>query len=138
MRSLTDECRACWGATCKSGCPAGVDASAFIKAFSGGDIKRAYEIIADANAYPETCSYTCPAEELCQNNCTALMLEGDSVPIQRIQRFVSAEARNRGWTAIKPGAPINKKAAVIGLGPAGIACAAELIRNGVCTISDVI
>ena len=131
MRGLTGECRSCWGASCKGKCPAGVDASAFVRAFGEGDLKKAYEIIAEANALPETCSYACPAEELCQSGCAARTLDGEPVPIQQIQRFITKEARARGWTKIKPGAPNGKKVAVIGFGPAGVACAAELIRNGI-------
>jgi NADPH-dependent glutamate synthase beta subunit-like oxidoreductase/2,4-dienoyl-CoA reductase-like NADH-dependent reductase (Old Yellow Enzyme family) len=131
LKTLADECRTCWGATCKGKCPAGVDAARFIQAFYEGDLQKAYETITEANALPETCSYTCPAEELCQSGCTAQIQDGEAVPVQQLQRFVSGEARKRGYTQITAGKPSGKKAAVVGFGPAGIACAVELVKQGI-------
>jgi glutamate synthase (NADPH/NADH) small chain len=108
-----------------------VDAARFVQAFYEGDLKRAYDVVAEANALPETCSFTCPAEELCQSGCTAQIQDGEAVPIQQLQRFISQEARKRGYTKVKAGTPNGRKAAIAGFGPAGIACAVELIRQGV-------
>jgi NADPH-dependent glutamate synthase beta subunit-like oxidoreductase/2,4-dienoyl-CoA reductase-like NADH-dependent reductase (Old Yellow Enzyme family) len=130
MRELAQECRNCWGATCKGDCPAGVDASAFIRAFEQGDLKESYEIIARSNALPEASSFTCPAEDLCERSCTKRTLEGTSIPIQAIQRFVAQTARQRGYTKVTGGPANGKKVAVIGFGPAGIACTIELIKQG--------
>jgi NADPH-dependent glutamate synthase beta subunit-like oxidoreductase/2,4-dienoyl-CoA reductase-like NADH-dependent reductase (Old Yellow Enzyme family) len=131
VKSLGEECRNCWGAGCKGGCPADLDIPAFIDAFYVGDIKKAYEIIAEKNILGETCSYTCPVEELCEKKCTLQTQVGTAIPIELIQRTITSEARKLGYTKINAAPATGKKVAVVGYGPAGISVAANLIKHGV-------
>lgn len=130
VRDLAQNCRNCWGAACKGNCPAGVDVPRFINAFYDGNIKGAYEIIRENNLIPETCAYTCPAEALCEKSCTAGILSKNTVPVHEIQKFISVEARKKGWTKVNASHSIGKKVAVIGFGPAGIACSTYLVEKG--------
>jgi len=134
-REFIDEfaksCYNCHGAPCKANCPAGMDIPGFIKLFHQGKTREAYELMREKNILPETCAYTCPVEELCEKDCTAGILGGKSVPIHEIQKFIAVEARENGWTETKAGVPNGKKVAVIGFGPAGIACSTRLVEKGV-------
>jgi NADPH-dependent glutamate synthase beta subunit-like oxidoreductase/2,4-dienoyl-CoA reductase-like NADH-dependent reductase (Old Yellow Enzyme family) len=130
VKSLAEKCRSCWGASCMGDCPAGVDVPGFIKAFLGGDTKKAYEIIREKNILAEACAYTCPAEVQCEKNCTSGILDKSTVPVHELQKFIAAEARKKGWSKIAPAAPNGKKVAVIGFGAAGIACTAFLVEKG--------
>jgi len=131
VQEMADSCRNCWGGSCSRNCPADVDVAGFIREFYNDNPQKSYEILVEANRIPETCSYTCPSEVLCESSCTAGILGKNSVPIAEIQKFVSKKAREEGWTRIKPGTPTGKKAAVIGFGAAGIACAVTLIEAGI-------
>lgn len=131
VRDMADSCKNCWGGSCAQDCPAGIDVSGFIKAFFDGDLKKSYEIMTEKNKIPEVCSYTCPSEVLCESKCTAGILGKSAVPIREIQKYVTTRAREEGWTKIKAGTPTGKKAAVIGYGAAGIACAVTLIEAGI-------
>ncbi|MDO8685549.1 MAG: FAD-dependent oxidoreductase [Clostridiales bacterium] len=130
MKSLAEKCRNCWGPGCMGGCPAGIDIPGFIKAFYDGDTKKAYEIIREKNTIPEACAYVCPVEEQCEKACTSGILSHDTVPIHEIQRFISQEARVKGWTRVTAGSPNGRRVAVIGFGPAGIAASTYLIEKG--------
>ncbi|MBN1623602.1 MAG: FAD-dependent oxidoreductase [Clostridia bacterium] len=131
IHEMADSCKNCWGGSCSNNCPAEIDVAGFIREFYNDNIKRAYEIMVESNKIPETCSYTCPSEVLCERTCSAGILGKNSVPISEIQKFISKKAREEGWTRIKAGKPTGKKAAVIGFGGAGIACAVTLIEAGV-------
>jgi NADPH-dependent glutamate synthase beta subunit-like oxidoreductase/2,4-dienoyl-CoA reductase-like NADH-dependent reductase (Old Yellow Enzyme family) len=131
IKGFAQSCYNCWGAACQAGCPAGIDIPGFINAFDQGNVKEAYELIRESNVLPETCAYTCPVEELCEKNCTAGILNRKSVPIHEIQKHIAVEARKNGWTKVKAGSPAGKKVAVIGFGPAGIACSTRLVEKGV-------
>ena len=130
VRSLANDCRTCWGASCKGDCPAGMDIPGFIKTFAEGDLEGAYKIMHKDNILPETCSYVCPTEVLCEKNCNSDILNRKVIPIHEIQKFIAAEARKRGITKVIAGQPKGRRVAVIGFGPAGISCAVKLIEKG--------
>ncbi len=124
-------CRDCFDPTCREGCPAGVDVPGFIRALADGDIRRSYEILRERNSLPELCAYVCPADVQCQAKCVESIFSETPVPIRELQRFVSRTARRKGWAA--PGelaASTGKTVAVIGAGPAGLACASRLLAMG--------
>lgn len=124
-------CRDCFDPQCKDGCPAGVDIPGFIRALADGDIRRSYEILRDRNALPEICAHICPAEVQCQGHCVESTFSQNPVPIRELQAYVTRAAREKGWTTLSTGAkPTGRRVAVIGAGPAGLACASELLRRG--------
>jgi len=130
VKKLAASCMECSGPPCVEGCPARMDIPGFIGAFLEGNIRKSYSIMKKQNVIPETCAYVCPSEVLCEAKCTVKILDGEPVPICQIQKLVSQEARRRGYTKLIPGRPTGKRVAVIGFGPAGIACSAHLIELG--------
>jgi len=130
ISKLANRCIECSGPPCVEGCPARMDIPGFIRAFLEGDIRKSYDIMKKQNILSGICAYVCPSEALCEAKCTAEILDGESVPICQIQKFVSQESRKRGHARLTPGRPTGKKIAVIGFGPAGIACSAHLIEEG--------
>jgi 2,4-dienoyl-CoA reductase (NADPH2) len=124
-------CRDCFDPTCRDGCPAGVDIPAFVTALASGDIKRSYEVLRQSNALPEICAYVCPAEVQCQASCVENIFSQHPVPIRDLQKYVCRAARKAGWTTEPIGATASgKRVAVIGAGPAGLACASSLAAMG--------
>jgi len=128
---LADACRQCGDATCKLACPAGINISKFVELFYAGDDRAAYEVIREANILPEVCAWLCPAEELCEGNCMQKFLGDMAVSISDIQRYLAVQANRSGWSRLRiPDKTTGKKVAVIGAGPAGLACAARLVELG--------
>lgn len=131
LKKEAQRCRDCEYSNCQSGCPAGVDVPGFIKAFERGDIKASYDILRQGNVLPELCAYVCPSGVQCEQNCMEAILKGAAVPIREIQKYVSKKAREMGiLSAAIPEKESGKRAAVVGAGPAGIACAVKLIESG--------
>lgn len=146
VKAQAARCRDCFDPTCRDGCPAGVDIPAFVTALASGDIKRSYEVLRQSNALPEICAYVCPAEVQCQASCVENILSQNPVPIRDLQKYVCRAARKAGWTLQKGDAALfdvekskkgcvpflrtGKRVAVIGAGPAGLACASSLAAMG--------
>lgn len=124
-------CRDCFDPTCRDGCPAGVNVPGFVTALAAGDIKKSYEVLREANALPEMCAYVCPADVQCQAKCIENVFSGNPVPIRELQRYVTRTARGKGWASdTNMAQPTGKRVAVIGAGPAGLACAVRLLHMG--------
>jgi 2,4-dienoyl-CoA reductase (NADPH2) len=131
IKAQAARCRDCFDPTCRDGCPAGVNVPGFITALAEGDIKRSYEVLRERNALPELCAYVCPADVQCQARCVESIFSENPVPIRELQRYVSRIARKRGWVSTPSIPPATgKRVAVIGAGPAGLACAARLLSIG--------
>src|SRR3989339_14078 len=131
LKKEAERCRDCAYPNCQTGCPAGVDVPGFIKAFANNDIKTAYEILKKNNVLPELCAYVCPSNVQCEHACMETIMAGRAVPIRDIQLLVSKQARAMGLvSAVLPEKDNGKKMAIIGAGPAGIACAVKLLEAG--------
>ncbi|APV43448.1 glutamate synthase (NADPH/NADH) small chain [Dehalogenimonas formicexedens] len=124
-------CIECKARNCVAGCPVAIDIPEFISAVKTGDFTAADEIIKRTNALPGICGRVCPQESQCEAVCT-LAKKKAPVAIGRLERFVAdwePGYRLKGSTGAK--APKScKKVAVIGSGPSGLTCAAELARLG--------
>ena len=123
-------CLGCPGAPCRGGCPVGVHIPQFIAKVAEGDFAAAWEILSADNTLPAVCGRVCPQENQCQAVCVRGK-KGESVAIGRLERFVADWHRAQQ----EPKAPScaeekGKKVAVVGSGPAGLACAGELARLG--------
>ena len=127
-------CLRCKKPRCVPGCPVGIDIPGFISALARKDIKGAYQILKRTNALPSVCGRVCPQESQCEATCV-VGAKFQPVAVGRLERFVSDCAMGRGWDeAPAPSAAVaaqQKKAAIVGSGPSGLACAGELARNGV-------
>ncbi|MBA4387710.1 MAG: hypothetical protein C0404_06995 [Verrucomicrobia bacterium] len=134
LDKLTEEaqrCRDCEQPTCQSACPAHVDVPAFVGAFARGEYKKAYEILRTSNVLPEMCAMVCPSEVQCEGGCLENIFCEDPVPIRDIQLETCRIARREGFTAVRlPKEQRPEKIAVIGGGPAGVACAVKLLEKG--------
>lgn len=134
MDNLREEARRCLGcepAPCRSGCPARIDVPAFIKAFAEDEIEKAYDIIRQTNVLPGMCAHLCPVGSMCEGRCVANTLEGNPIPIHDLQYAVSWIARQRGHAGVRvPEQETGKLVAIVGGGPAGIACAVMLLEQG--------
>ena len=130
VQAQASRCRDCFDPQCKDGCPAAVDIPGFVRALADGDIKRSYEILRERNALPELCALVCPVEVQCQGHCVENVFSQNAVPIGDLQAYVSRVAREKGWASLPEAPPTGKRVAVIGAGPAGLACAAVLLKHG--------
>jgi NADPH-dependent glutamate synthase beta subunit-like oxidoreductase/2,4-dienoyl-CoA reductase-like NADH-dependent reductase (Old Yellow Enzyme family) len=128
---LAAACRKCQEPTCQLGCPAGIEIPQFISLFLDGKEREAYEIIRKANVFPEVCAWLCPVEQQCQGNCLQGFIGDGSLPIANIQRYLAEQANKNGWSKLRiPEKATGKRVAVVGAGPAGLACAAKLLEAG--------
>lgn len=122
-------CLQCKHKPCTSGCPVQVDIPAFIAEVAKGDFAAAYDIITRTSSLPAVCGRVCPQETQCESRCVRGK-NGEPVAIGRLERFVAdwhnAQAENTTMEFKKNG----HRAAVIGSGPAGLACAGDLLRMG--------
>lgn len=131
LREESRRCHYCEAANCTEGCPARIDIPAFLKAFADGDIKTAYGILRRSNVLPEMCSHLCPTWLLCEGACIETTLTGRSIPIRDIQYGVCWLARTQGLVGtVVPTARTGRTIAIVGAGPAGLACAVTLIEKG--------
>ena len=125
-----DRCLACGEAhaeaPCRTACPAGVDVPRFVAALAVGDTDAAARTILDANLLGATCARVCPVEVLCEGACVVR----DAIPIARLQRFALDHSPPTVARLRRPAAPSGRCAAVVGAGPAGMACAGELALRG--------
>lgn len=129
-----DRCLECGGrhavAPCVAACPADVDVPAFVAAIARGDAAEAGRIVYSENLLGGACARVCPVELLCQGACVLLHEGRRAVEVGRLQR-VACEAALAGGEARRERAPFNwLRVAVIGAGPAGLACAGELAALG--------
>lgn len=117
-------------AKCVAGCPVEIDIPGFIEKVAEGDFYGAIQIVMDSNFLPAICGRVCPQEDQCQKYCIAGR-RGDPIYIGRLERFLA------DWYAHQPAQKfvVEKletppKVAIVGSGPAGLTCAADLARRG--------
>ncbi len=122
-------CLQCKNAPCRQGCPVEVDIPAFVKLAAERDFAEAIQKIKEKNALPAVCGRVCPQENQCEKYCT-LGKKYEPVAIGRLERFCADWELARGAALPKVAPPTGKKVAVVGSGPAGLTCAADLAKLG--------
>lgn len=122
-------CLQCKNAPCIGGCPVEIDIPRFIAHIAEGDFRGAIRVIKESNNLPAICGRVCPQETQCQGVCT-LGKKFEPVAIGRLERFVADWERERGVELPPVGEPTGFRVAVVGSGPAGLACAVDLRRFG--------
>jgi glutamate synthase (NADPH/NADH) small chain len=125
-----DRCLQCKKPRCVPGCPVEIDIPAFIAALARKDLRQSYQVLKASNALPAVCGRVCPQEVQCEATCI-VGNKLEPVAIGRLERFVADFAVGRGWDEPLRNEPTGKKVAIIGSGPAGLACAGDLIKAGV-------
>ena len=127
-REEASRCLKCPGRYCSETCPAHVPTTEFIARVRAGDYQGAYELIAQKNALPAITGRVCAQERQCELNCTR-GIRGESVSIGRLEAFV-ADWHAENGAPLPCAAPKDVPVAVVGSGPAGLACADDLSRAG--------
>lgn len=128
-RDEASRCLGCKNAPCMKGCPVGVRIPEFLALVKQVDYEKAGEVIKSTNSLPSVCGRVCPQEEQCEKNCVRAKIDG-AVSIGGVERFVGdfmltvpSKARDIE--------PCGKRVAVVGSGPSGLTCAAQLAAKGV-------
>ncbi|MBA3608039.1 MAG: NAD(P)-dependent oxidoreductase [Chthoniobacterales bacterium] len=127
----SSRCLFCFDAPCITACPTGIDIPAFIKKIMTGNVTGAARTILTANILGASCARVCPTEVLCEGACVMLDRDSDPIKIGRLQRYATDHVYENRIPVLKPATKKSgKRVAVIGGGPAGMGCAAELAQLG--------
>jgi NADPH-dependent glutamate synthase beta subunit-like oxidoreductase len=132
-----DRCLLCHDAPCSEGCPADTKPAEFIRKLRFKNVTGAIRTIKENNILGGACGVLCPTSQLCEEKCSAMFKsqnrpEGADrpIPIGKIQRFLVEHSWERGFKVFEKPEPRSGKIAVVGSGPGGLSCAAELAKDG--------
>lgn len=125
-----DRCYFCHDAPCTTACPTSIDIPMFIREIATGAVEAAGRTILSQNILGGMCARVCPTETLCEEACVREVAEGRPVEIGRLQRFATDTVMAAGGHPFRRAAPTGKRVAVVGAGPAGLACAHRLAMLG--------
>ena len=126
----SDRCYFCHDAPCMTACPTSIDIPMFIRQIQAGHPKSAAKTIFDQNIFGGMCARVCPTETLCEEACVREEAEGKPVKIGLLQRYATDALMAEGGHPYVRAKPSGKKVAVVGAGPAGLACAHRLAMHG--------
>ncbi len=122
-------CIQCKHQPCVKGCPVRVQIPDFIHLVAEGEFEAAYQKIQETNALPAVCGRVCPQESQCEEVCVR-GIKHEPVGIGRLERFVADWHRENVEEVVVPVPSNGHKVAVVGSGPAGLTCAADLAKHG--------
>jgi glutamate synthase (NADPH/NADH) small chain len=124
-----ERCLLCPEQPCVAGCPVGIDIPGFIQKLTEKDYRGAFDVLTDTNLLPAICGRVCPQETQCEGVC----IVGDTlepVAIGRLERWVGDKAIAEGWVTIPYIEHNDFRIGIVGSGPAGVACAADMAKAG--------
>ncbi|MBI5215528.1 MAG: NAD(P)-dependent oxidoreductase [Ignavibacteriae bacterium] len=126
-----NRCLYCYDSPCMKACPTHIDISTFIKKIATGNVKGSAKTILESNWLALTCAKACPVSELCEGACVYNERGEKPIEIGRLQRYAMDKYFEMGMPSLfRPKQKNGKSVGVIGAGPAGLACAAELALLG--------
>lgn len=126
-----NRCLFCYDAPCTKSCPTSIDVPQFIKQITTDNVRGSAKTILSSNIMGGGCSKVCPVEKLCEGACVYNLLHETPIHIAKLQRYSTEKAIAQKWKLFSRKASNGKKVAVIGAGPAGLACAHALSLEGV-------
>lgn len=126
----SERCLFCYDAPCINACPTGIDIPLFIRKINTGNAHGAAKEILSANILGGSCARVCPTETLCEEVCVRNTAEGAPVDISGLQRYAVDHIDTEMPYPFTREAETGKHVAVVGAGPAGLACAHRLARHG--------
>ena len=122
-------CINCRNPRCRTKCPVSIQIPTFIQAIRNRDFEEAARVIYEDSIFPSICGRVCPQENQCEGACV-MGVKGEPVSIGKLERFVGDWARENGFSDFEKAPSNGHRVAVIGSGPAGLACAADLAKMG--------
>jgi len=125
----SERCLLCPDPDCVAGCPVNINIPRFIEAISAKDFRGAYDVISASNLLAAVCGRVCPQETQCEGVCVV----GETlepVAIGRLERFVGDIAIKEKWSNVPYVEATGFKIGIVGSGPAGMACAADMAKAG--------
>lgn len=122
-------CLNCKNPRCVAACPVNVSIPEFISHVAQGDFSAAATVIARDSSLPAVCGRVCPQETQCEGSCI-LGVKSEPVAIGKLERFVADWSRDNGGVKVEAAPSVGHKVAVVGSGPAGLACASDLAKLG--------
>ena len=125
-----DRCYFCHDAPCMTACPTSIDIPLFIRQIATGTPEAAARTIFDQNILGGMCARVCPTETLCEQVCVRETAEGEPVKIGELQRYATDRLIAQGDHPFARAKLTGKRIAVVGAGPAGLACAHRLALKG--------
>jgi glutamate synthase (NADPH/NADH) small chain len=125
-----DRCYFCFDAPCVTACPTSIDIPLFIREILTDNPKEAARTIFAQNILGGMCARVCPVETLCEEACVREAAEGKPVKIGLLQRYATDSLMEAGEQPFERAAPTGRRVAVVGAGPAGLACAHRLALHG--------
>lgn len=129
-RIEANRCLYCYDAPCVQACPTHIDIPRFIKQIASGNVTGSGKTILEANALGQSCARVCPVEVLCEGACVYHDWHEKPIQIASLQRHAADHLLDERGYPFKPGPDNGLKVAVVGAGPAGLACSAYLRRLG--------
>ena len=125
-------CSQCGVPFCQDHCPLGNNIPDWLKLVAEGRMEEAYAVSSATNNMPEVCGRICPQDRLCEGSCVIEQSGHGTVTIGAVEQYITETAWDNGW--VKPVEPVVERAqsvGIIGAGPAGLAAAEELRREGI-------
>jgi glutamate synthase (NADPH/NADH) small chain len=127
----SSRCSQCGVPFCQVHCPLHNNIPDWLKLTAEGRLQEAYELSQSTNNMPEVCGRICPQDRLCEGNCVIEQSGHETVTIGSIEKYITDTAWEKNWIKpIKVKREINQSIGIIGAGPAGLACAEELRKQG--------
>src|SRR5262245_16949201 len=127
-------CLFCHDAPCIKACPTEIDVPQFIRQILTGNLRGSAKTILEANILGQSCARVCPTSVLCEGACVLNAQGKRPVEIGKLQRYAVDPIVGNGKQLFQAGAPNGYRVALIGAGPASLACAAELRKLGYQTV----